>query len=43
MTEKEEDQEVSRAAPIVIADEVGETSGVNDPDATQASKRRRTE
>ncbi|KAL3626688.1 hypothetical protein CASFOL_029431 [Castilleja foliolosa] len=40
MTEKgEDDQEVYRALPVYI----GEPSGVNDPDATQASKRRRTE
>ncbi|KAL3654823.1 hypothetical protein CASFOL_000609 [Castilleja foliolosa] len=39
MTEKgEDDQEVYRALPVYI----GEPSGVNDPDATQASKRRRT-
>ncbi|KAL3637832.1 Rpa1ap [Castilleja foliolosa] len=35
----ENDQEVYRDLP----DHVGEPSGVNDPDATQASKRRRTE
>ncbi|KAL3652269.1 hypothetical protein CASFOL_001950 [Castilleja foliolosa] len=40
MTEKgEDDQEVYRALLVYI----GEPSGVNDPDATQASKRRRTE
>ncbi|KAL3638450.1 Rpa1ap [Castilleja foliolosa] len=43
MTEKGEDQEVSKAIPVVIAAEVGEPSVVNDPDATLASKRRRTE
>ncbi|KAL3618802.1 hypothetical protein CASFOL_037325 [Castilleja foliolosa] len=35
----ENDQEVYRALPVYV----GEPSGVNDPDATQASKRRRTE
>ncbi|KAL3652328.1 hypothetical protein CASFOL_002009 [Castilleja foliolosa] len=35
----ENDQEVDRALPVYV----GEPSGVNDPDATQASKRRRTE
>ncbi|KAL3627170.1 hypothetical protein CASFOL_028533 [Castilleja foliolosa] len=40
ITEKgENDEEVYRALPVYV----GELSGVNDPDATQASKRRRTE
>ncbi|KAL3638400.1 hypothetical protein CASFOL_017771 [Castilleja foliolosa] len=40
ITEKgENDEAVCRAPPVYV----GEPSGVNDPDATQASKRRRTE
>ncbi|KAL3615845.1 hypothetical protein CASFOL_040139 [Castilleja foliolosa] len=35
----ENDEAVCRAPPVYV----GEPSSVNDPDATQASKRRRTE